>query len=358
MVKRNPAFAQFEQDWGIHLDGAVDFLKPEFARNYQLAMDSQPVLVSVQNSGIPAFLTTFVDPDLLRILQAKMAATEILDEVRKGDWTDNAAVFPVVEHTGDVSSYGDFSENGRSNANTNFPQRQPYNYQTVAEYGDLELERAGRARIGWAAELKASSVNTLMRFQNLTYFRGVAGLQNYGLQNDPALSAPLAPAVKAAGGITWFVNGNTPNATANEVYNDIVALVTQVINQASGNIDQKSKFVLALSPKSSLALNFTNLYNVNVTDMLTKNFPNLRVETAVQYGALSAQNPQGIAGGELVQLICEEVLGQKTAFCAFNEKLRAFPIFRHLSSYKQKMMQGTWGAVIRQPFAISQLIGV
>ena len=173
-----------------------------------------------------------------------------------------------------------------------------------------------------------------------------------------SFTTELAPAVKAAGGITWFVNGNTPNATANEVYNDIVALVTQVINQASGNIDQKSKFVLALSPKSSLALNFTNLYNVNVTDMLTKNFPNLRVETAVQYGALSAQNPQGIAGGELVQLICEEVLGQKTAFCAFNEKLRAFPIFRHLSSYKQKMMQGTWGAVIRQPFAISQLIGV
>jgi hypothetical protein len=357
-MKRNPVFSRFEADWGIYLDGAVDFLKPEFARNYSLAMDAQPALVTAPNSGIPAFLVTFIDPDLLRVLQAKVAATEILEEVRKGDWTTQAVAFPVVEHTGEVGAYGDFSNNGRSSANTNFPQRQPFKYQTIAEYGELELEMAGEAKIGWAAELKMSSVNTLNRFQNLSYFRGISGLQNYGLQNDPLLTAPIAPAPKAAGGVAWFVNGATPNATANEVYNDIVSLVTQVINQSVGNIDQKSKFVLAMSPRSSSALNFTNLYNVNVQDMLNKNYPNLRVETAVQYGAVSTQNPQGIAGGELVQLIAEEVLGQKTAFCAFNVKLRAHPIIRDLSSFRQKMTQGTYGTVIRQPFAISQLIGV
>ena len=117
-------------------------------------------------------------------------------------------MFPVVEHTGEVSSYGDFSQNGRSNANLNFPQREAYLYQTVIEYGDLEMDRAGLAKVGWAAELKQSAVVTLNKYQNLTYFYGVAGLQNYGLLNDPGLNASVSPVPKAAGGVQWW-NGAT-----------------------------------------------------------------------------------------------------------------------------------------------------
>ncbi|WP_152563237.1 hypothetical protein [Caballeronia zhejiangensis] len=107
---------------------------------------------------------------------------------------------------------------------------------------------------------------------------------------------------------------------------------------------------LAMAPSSSVALTTTNIYNVNVSDMLKKNFPNLRVETAVQY-----QNP---TGGNLMQLIAEEIEGQKTGFCAFTEKLRAHGIVRDTSSFKQKKSQGTWGTVIFQPFAVASMLGV
>ena len=116
--------------------------------------------------------------------------------------------------------------------------------------------------------------------------------------------------------------------------------------------------VLALSPKSANALNFTNIYNVNTTKQLNDNYPNLRVETAVQYGAYSAQNPEGSVAGEIVQLFAVNAGGQETGFCAFGEKLRAFPIIVQISSYKQKMAGGTWGAIVRQPFAVAQLYGV
>ena len=356
-MNRNEALIQAEQVAGITFPGALDFIKPEWKRDYRLAMDAQPTLVTTPNSGIPAFLTTFIDADLLRILTAKNAAAEIFGEVRKGSFADSTAIFPVIEHTGEVSSYGDYSANGRSDANTNFPERQSYLYQTVVEYGDLQMERAGLAKIGWAAELKQSAVTTLNKYQNLTYFFGVAGLQNYGLLNDPSRSVALTPIVKAATGTKWFV-GTTLNATANEVFIDITSLVVQLINQSSGNIDMNTKMTLAMSPKSSAALLATNQYNVNVEDLLKKNLPNLTVKTAIQYGALTASNPQGMAAGELVQLIATEVEGQETGYCAFSEKLRASPIVRDLSSFKQKMSQGTWGAIIRQPFAIAQLLGV
>jgi hypothetical protein len=349
--------AMFERDWGITFPGCEGFIEDRWKRDFNMAMDAQPSLVTNPNSAIPQFLTTFIDPDLLRILTAKNAATEILDEVRKGSFTDVTVIFPVVEHTGEVSSYGDFNQNGRAGANTNFPQREAYLYQTVCEYGELEMERAGLAKIGWASEVKQAAITVLNKFQNLTYFRGVAGLMNYGLLNDPALNPPIAPAPKAAGALTWF-NGITPNATAAEVYSDILSLFIQLVQQSSGNVDQNTAMTLAMSPKSSAALNFTNTFNVNVLDQMKKNFPNMKVKTAVQYGALSAQNPQGSAAGEIVQLIADSVEGQKTGFCAFNEKLRGGPVIRDLSSFKQKMTQGSWGAVLKQPFAISQMLGV
>ena len=357
IAQQRAALAAHAALWGINFPGADGFIEPGWKQDFNMAMDAQPSLVTQSSSGIPAFLTTFIDPDILRVLTAKNAAVKIVDEMRKGSFVDATVMFPVVEHTGEVSTYGDFNQNGRTGANTNFPTRENYLYQTVCEYGDLEMERAGLAKIGWAAELKQAAITVLNKYGNLTYFLGVAGLQNYGLLNDPSLNAPIAPAPKANGGLTWF-NGATPNATAAEVYNDILSLFTQLVTQSAGNIDAETKMVLALSPKSSAALNFTNTFNVNVTDQLKKNYPNLRIQTAVQYGALSAQNPQGSAAGEIAQLIAEDVEGQKTAICAFSEKLRGGPVIRDLSSFKQKMSQGTWGAVIRQPFAVSQMVGL
>ena len=354
---RNRELDRFERDWGVVLPGAMDYLKPEWKRDFQMAMDAQPSLISTASAGIPSFLSTFIDPDILRIVTAKNKAVEIFGEVKKGDWLQKVAMFPVVEHTGEPSTYGDFSKNGRANANAEFEARESYLYQVIVEYGERELEMAGLARIGWASELKQAQVSILNKFQNLTYFYGVQGLQCYGILNAPGLNAPISPAVKQAGGVSWF-NGTVPNATANEVYNDIIALATQLVNQSNGDIDEESELVLALSPRSSMALTFANSYNVSVRDLIEKNYKRLKIVTAIQYGAQTASNPQGNVAGEIVQLIAPTVNSQKTGFCAFTEKLRAHAIIRDDSSFRQKMTQGTWGAVIRQPYAIAQLLGV
>jgi hypothetical protein len=57
-------------------------------------------------------------------------------------------------------------------------------------------------------------------------------------------------------------------------------------------------------------------------------------------------------------LIVEELDGQRTAECAFTEKLRAHPIVVGMSNFKQKKSQGTWGTVIYRPFLIAGMIGI
>lgn len=351
------ADAPLHEEAGAYLPGVKAYVPDEFKRDASLAMDALPTLMTDPNSGVPAMLTTLIDPQVFKVLFSPNKAAQIAGEQRKGTWLDDTAMFPVVEHTGEVTSYGDYANGGRAGVNTNWPQRQSYLFQTMKEYGERELERAGLARINWISEIDVAAATVLNKFSNLTYHFGVGGLQNYGLLNDPNLSASLTPATKAAGGVKWINNGAIV-ATANEVYADIQAIYNQLVIQTGGLVEQDAKLVLALSPSAAVALTATNIYNVNVTDLLKKNFPNLRVETSVQYGAVSATNPQGVAAGNLVQLIAEEVEGQETVFCAFNEKMRAHPIIRQTSSYQQKVTAGTWGAIIRFPAGIASMVGV
>jgi hypothetical protein len=307
--------------------------------NGNYACDAQPELVTVNNAGIPAWLTNYFDPRIIQILVSPMRATEIVgSEEKKGDWTTTYATFMSVELTGEVSSYGDFNNNGMADANLNFPQRQSYLYQVFTNWGELQLARAGNARVDWANKVNEASILVLNKYQNATYFFGVAGLQNYGLLNDPS----LPPSIVATA--AW----NAAATTGEVVYEDIRRLYVQAQLQSNGTIDVDTPCTLAMSPVLSVALNKTNQFNVNVWDQLQKNFPNLKVKTAVEYGT---------ASGELVQLIFNQVQGQQTATTAFTEKMRAHAVVVGHSSWSQKKSQGTFGTVIFQPFAIASMIG-
>ena len=316
--------------------GDLRYFEPHHMGLVGAALDAQPEIVTTANAGIPAFLSNFVDPKVIDVLFSPMKAAIIVGETKKGDWTTTVATFPVVESDGTVSSYGDFSNDGSVSVNANFPQRQSYHYQTFTQWGEKELANASLAKIDWASRLNIASVLLLNKYQNKTYFFGVSGLQNYGLLNDPSLPATISPTT------TWN------SATADVIYADIVRLFQQLQLQANGTIDAETTMCMALSPVNAVNLNKTNQYNVNVYDQIKKNFPNIRVETAVEYATTS---------GQLVQLIAENVEGQETATAAFTEKLRAHAIVVDTSSYKQKKSQGTFGTVIFRPFLIAGMLG-
>jgi hypothetical protein len=344
----DPNLIALETLAGIHFMGQpnMGLQLPDVGRNLSLAMDAQPQLVTQSNSGIPAFLSTYVDPKMIEILVAPMKAAMIVgDETKKGDWVTETAMFPVLESTGETSSYGDYSNNGRAGANANFVQRQSYHYQTITEWGEKELARMGLAKIDWANRQNIASILTLNKYQNKTYFFGVAGLENYGLLNDPNLIAPIAPTTE--GGATLW---SAPAKDALGVLADVAALFGQLQSQANGLVDLETPMVLVMSPGSQAAgLTKTTQFNVNVMDLLKKNYPNMTIETAPEYAT---------ASGNLLQLIVKEFEGQRTVDVAFTEKLRAHPIVVDMSSFKQKKSQGSWGAIIYRPIFIAQMLGV
>lgn len=305
--------------------------------NRVMAMDAQTHLITQSSAGIPAWLANMVDPETIRVLMTPMKAAETFGEEKKGDWTTKTMTFSVIESTGMVAAYGDYSNNGNAGVNLNFVPRQSFLYQVITNYGELEAESMGLANVSMSSELDTASILTLNKFQNKTYLYGVGGMMNFGVLNDPNLPAPItAPA-------HW----NSDAVDGGAVYADIAKLFAQLITQTGGIVDMNTKMTLIMSPALSVALTKTNQYNVNVTDQLSKNFPNLTVVVIPEYST---------PAGEVLQLIVEEVDGQKTVIGAYNEKLRQHAIVRDLSSFKQKKSQGTWGAIVRRPNFIAQMI--
>ncbi len=348
----NPTFSRLAAAIGFHVMGVnqaalafqPDQLALRMAADGGIACDAAPNLVTVSNAGIPAYLANYWDPKVIEVLTTPLEATNIVgSEVKKGDWTTKTAQFSVVELTGQTSAYGDYNENGVAGANANFPSRQSFHYQVMTQWGELELATMGLARIDYANQLNMASVLSLNTYQNYTYFYGVEGLENYGLLNDPGLYAPITPNINAAGTTSWT------DATALEVLDDVSKLFAKLQSQSNGLINLKSVMTLAMSPTTEVALTKTTQFNVNVMDLLKKNYPNMTVKTAVQYGTDS---------GELLQLFVPNLMAQQTCETAFTEKLRAHPIVVGTSNFKQKKSQGTFGTVVYRPFLIAQMLGV
>ena len=331
--------------YGVHmLPGAV-YAMDGWNDDYTLALDAQPQLVTAANAGIPAFLANILDPSVIEVVLQPLRAAEIAGgEVKKGDWATQSLMMPLAEPIGHVVTYGDYDNGGTVDANVNWVSRQPYHYQTIKRLGERQVEQWGLAAIDWNARLDRSVAQTFNRFQNRSYFFGIGGLQNYGMLNDPSLITPITPATKVGGGTTWTI------ATAEEIYADVLDLYIQLQTQMGGNLEMTDTMELVLSTTRQPRLStISTLTLVPVIKAIKESFPNLTVRAAPEYTTGS---------GELMQLILPNYEATETIWAGFTEKMRAHNIIQELSAWMQKMSAGTWGAIIRRPICIAQMLGI
>ena len=341
----------FMQQHGIVV-GATDFIDEHWKRDFgfaadampQLGLDAQSATITAASGGVPAFLSTIVDPQIVRILTAPTRAAEIYGETKRGDWTTTAVEFPIVESTGFTTSYGDWNNGGNVGANVNFMPRQPYLFQTIAQWGEHELARYGLAGINYASEMDIAAALTITKFMNKSYFYGISGLMNYGAINDPNLVSPISPILKVAGGYLWT------NATAQEIFNDINALFGQLVTQMGGLVvDSNTPMTLVMPSTLVPLMNKVSTFNVSAKQTIMETFPNLTVESPPEMATV---------GGNLLQLFIKIYDGVDTTYAAFTEKMRNHAVVTDLSGWKQKKSAGTIGMINRRPVAMSQMLGV
>ena len=306
-----------------------------------MAMDA--ALVTTPNAGIPVELLTLFDNRAIQVLLAKRAATEIFNEVKAGTRADAVRKFRVLENTGYTQPYSDYANNGKADVNYNFPMRENYLFETTIAYGDQEVAETSRAKISLVADKQMAATTAIAVDMNKFYMNGVAGLQNYGLLNQPNLPAAIVAANGAGGSATWA------SKTGTEIYNDIVALMADIASRTEGNVDQQTKYKLVVGPSSNAELNKLNAFGTEtVLALIKRNFPNLEVVVAPEYDDTTKK----------IQLIALDVDGTPTGEMAYSEKLIAGRVIPDLSSFRQKFMAGTYGAVVYRPVLVSTMTGI
>lgn len=306
-----------------------------------MAMDA--ALLTTPNAGVPVELLTFFDNRAIDILMAKRAATKIFNEVKAGTRADLVRKFRVMEKTGYTQPYSDYANNGKADVNYNFPARENYLFETTIAYGDQEVAETSRAKINLVSDKQAAAATAIAVDMNKFYMRGVAGLQNYGILNQPNLPAAIVAANGAGGTATWSTK------TGTEIYNDIVALMSDIASRTEGNVDQETKYKLIVGPSSNAELNKLNSFGTEtVFTLIKRNFPNLEVVVAPEYDDTTKK----------IQLIALDVDGTPTGEMAFSEKLIAGRLIPDLSSYRQKFMAGTFGCVVYRPVLVSTMTGI
>ena len=307
-----------------------------------MAMDA--ALLTSPNAGVPVELLTYFDNRAIKILTAKRTATEIFNEVKKGDRTTVMAKFRQLEDTGFTQPYSDFSDNGKADVNYNYPNRENYLFETTIQYGELEEEMAARAKANLVADKQQSAANIIAIDTNRFYFNGVSGLENYGILNQPNLPVAITAANGAAGTPQWSTK------TGTEIYNDVVAMFSDISSRAQGHISMISPMKLVVGPTSNAQLNKLNAFGTeSVLAVIKRSFPNLEVVVAPEYDDATKK----------VQLIVTDAGdGIPTGECAFSEKFHAHRIVPGLSHYRQKASAGVYGAIVYRPLFISTMTSI
>lgn len=308
----------------------------------QLAADA--AMVTAANSGIPVEFTSYIDPMVIPILTATRGAREIFGEAKKGDWTTSYARFQTSEITGEVEAYTDYGQGGASDVNPTFPVRTQYIYQTNIRYGDREVDVASRARLQLAADKQRAAATVIDIASNKFALYGVAGLEIYGLLNDPNLPADVSPLPNAASKTLWA------EKSTKEIYEDVLYLFGKMADRGAGHIDANTELVLATSPATQVQLGKATDFNISARQMLETYFPKIRFVALPELVTAT--------GGNSILLVAPTIEGLPTAQIGFSEKFRAMRLIPESSSFHQKFVGSSYGTIIYRPFAIGRMTSV
>lgn len=337
---------QLKKQYGI-TGQVAGFYSRKNLKSRQEAMDAamDAALETSPSIAVPVAMTAYVDTDVTSVLFNPFNATELFPEVKKGDWTAPFAIFKVREATGSIAPYGDYSPNGRSDVNYNFPTREQTRFQTIIEYGDFEEALSAEAKMNLVADKQYAAANTVQMAANYMYLFGVEGAESYGLLNDPNLNPAIAASATGTGsGTKWDTK------TTVQIYNDILALFAQLVEQ-NKNITQSLPVTLAVPPTRNVILGRATDFNISVEDMLRKYFKGGL--TIVILPELEEAN-----GDASCILAVKEIKGEQVALCGFGEKYRLGRLVPDLSSFKQKAMFSTYGGIIKHVSCIATMTGI
>lgn len=286
-------------------------------------------------------------PDFIEVVTAAKELDAIVGRTIAGNWHDESIVQGILERTGQAVPYGDHTNIPLASWNTNYETRDIVRFEEGIQVGVLEEARAGAMNISSQNEKRAAAAESLaIELNNIGFFGYNAGNnRTYGFLNDPNLPNYTTVAT-GDGGTTW----------ATKTYAEIVADIRTAfaaLRVKSGNLfkPERDRAVLALPVSVMEYLNVENEFGKSVYDFIRQNYPNVRIESAVQL--------DGANGGQNVfYLMAENIAGKPVMHQYVQDIFRLIGVEKKAKVFLEDYSNATAGIMVTQPIGIVRYTGV
>lgn len=316
----------------------------------KMALDSAEF--SIPSNGVPSYLTTIWNQKPIKQILKTTPLRALTKDWQQGEFGTTDIKIPTVSFAGQDEIYTDLGGDGDSSVNYNWVPRQTITLQRTLKYGDMTQAQMALAKIEYVANLREGVASLINININNIGFLGYAGVQVYGLLNDPSLNATIAAPNGVSGSALWS------KKTYNELYADVQSMFASIQAGGNGNIEVTAKCTLGVAPAVyTYLVNTINALGTNTLfEMLQKAFPQMTIVQVPNYQGTG--DPIGSTLPNKAQLIFDEVNGQPVAYNIFSNLYNSHGVVRLLSSFAEKVSYTVSGAFIALPFAVATISGI
>lgn len=311
-------------------------------------MDAAVANITTPSISTPIQFLQHWLPDIVEVVTAAREADTIMGIDFVGNWHDESIVQTILERTGQASLYGDHTDIPLASWNTNYETRDIVRFEEGIQVGILEEARAGAMNISSQTEKRAAAAESLEIERNNIAFYGYNEGNNktYGFLNDPNLPSYTSVATGSGGTTTWATK------TYDEITADIRTAFAALRTQ-SGNLfkPERDASVLALSVAVMEYLNVENAYGKSVYDFIKQNYPNARIESAVQLDSANG-------GANVFYLFAESINGKPVLRQLGVEKFRLIGVEKKAKVFLEDYSNASAGVLVTQPIGLVRYTGV
>lgn len=290
-------------------------------------------------------------PGFVKVITSARKIDDILGVKTAGSWEDQEIVQGIVESSGFVSEYGDFTSIPLASWNTNFERRTIVRGELGIQVGVLEEGRAAAMRVSSAEEKRQAATISLEIFRNAVGFYGWNNGSNrtFGFLNDPNL-----PNWVTVAGNTWDTK------TYLLIVADLRVAIAKLRTQSQDIIDPEKVDMTLVLPTSKVDyLSVTSDFGVSVRDWLTQTYPKVRVISAPEFNGVN-----GGADGFVLfaDTIDSSLDGSSDGGNTFDQlvpnKFYTLGVEKRAKSYVEDYANATAGVLLKRPWAVVRYSGV
>ena len=293
-------------------------------------------------------------PGFVEIITQARKIDNLVGVTTQGSFEDEEIVQGVMEHKGEATPYGDFTNTPLASWNVNWIRRSIVRFEEGMQVGRLEEMRAARMRVNSADSKRIAAATALEINRNRIGFNGYNGGANrtYGFLNDPSLPAYVSVPNGAAGTSTWATK------TFLEIVSDLLTALVALRVGSRDIIDvKKTPLMLALPTAAVDRLStVSDADHKSVYQWLMENYSNITIESIPELDSANG-------GDNVFYLYAMAVTDSgsddsRTFIQVVPSRFQSMGVDQKTKSYEESYANATAGIMLKRPYAVRRFSGI